>query len=71
MFVVEILDVPITELVEAVNRIGANLLTPTVKAKTILSVVKKSYVYYPNIRICLFRCFLHQWEEGICEYHGT
>ena len=71
MFVVEILDVPITELVKALNRIGADLLTRTVKAKTILSVAKNSYVYYPNIRISLFRCFLHQREEGMCEYHGT
>ena len=41
MFVVEILNVSITELVEALNRIGADLLTHTVKAKTILSVAKK------------------------------
>ena len=71
MFVIKILNIPITEFVEALNCIGADLLTHTVKAKTILSVAKNSYVYYPNIRICLFLRFLHQREESIGEYHGT
>ena len=70
MLVVEIFDVPITELVEALNRIRADLL-PVLWGLILNTKIEDSYVYYPNIRICLFRCFLHQWEEGICEYHGT
>ena len=48
MFVVEILDVPITELVEALNRIRADLL-PALCGLILDTKIEYSYVYYPNV----------------------
>ena len=47
MFVVEILDVPITELVEALDCIGADLLTVLKKHKGYWAL--KTHIHYPNV----------------------